>query len=270
MDCEKYSEWISLYIDGELEDKDCTILENHISNCNSCREEVDILQEITKSIKGLEAIEPPNGFHEALMGRIKSEYEYNQQKVIALPTKYNKWYRNLKIASAVAAVFIFSTVLLNPPKTKSSQEALPAAEDNMMKSRMMDVPAESTDEVEVQGTVFAMEEISLEGNLQTWIIETKKYKEYKEAIWRMGKEMESEAIVIEELGSEALNTQSITMEITLSDDEKAEFETIIRAVDKTANIIIQEEIEAKKEQEAKTEQENGSKMTLVIIINQIN
>lgn len=264
MNCEKYSEWIPLYIDGELEDTNHIVFENHISDCDSCREEVRILEDITNSIKALEAIEPPEGFHKELMERIRREYEQNQQKVMPLPTKKNKWYLNLKIASAVAAVFIFSAVLLNPPKTNTPIESLQESEDNRLQSRMMDAPAESFDDAEIQGATFSMEEISLNTNLETWLIETQRYTEYKEKIKNISHEMGLEVIVVEELGAEQLNTQNITMEITLQDNQKSELESTIRSVDETVNIVVEEDIQVKKEQD------NNGSVTLTIIINQIN
>ncbi len=256
MNCEKYSQWVSLYIDEELKEQDRIAFENHISNCNSCREEVDILQDITNNIKALKMIDPPEGFHQELMDKIKLE-----QQVIPLRTKKHKWFLNIKVASAVAAVFIFSTILFNPPKTKAPKESFPLIEDNVVKSRMMDIPAESLEKEEIQGATFAMEEILLETNPQTWIVESPNHKAFKEILMGIGTELGLEAVVTQEL---ELNTQSTTIEITLEDHQKAELESRIRSMDETINLVIQEEIERPKKQD------HGGKITLTIIINQSN
>lgn len=150
MTCDKYSEWISLYIDEELEIKDLVEFERHLENCKSCQEEVHILRHIVNDIKTLEMIELPEGFHQDLMTKIEKEKQNN--KIISLPLKQKKWYKNLKIASAVAAVFIFSTVLLDPLKTNAPKELKSEIQEDSVQPRMMaelpvDFSMESSEDV---------------------------------------------------------------------------------------------------------------------------
>lgn len=137
MNCEKYTKLISLYIDGELNGQDLAELKNHLSTCESCQEEMKILQEIIRDLKGLEPVSPPEGFRQELMGRIK---------VIPLVPKKNKWYFNVKLTSAVAAAFIFTVILVNPLKNNGPNVALdekpPELQSEMVRSKMADEPGD--------------------------------------------------------------------------------------------------------------------------------
>ncbi len=232
MNCEKYSEWISLYIDGELEGDDKVTFENHISTCDSCHEELTVLQEITKDIRSLESIEVPEGFHDDLMRKIKN-----------IPIQQRKWYLNLKLASAVAAVFIFSTILIKPLTINAPKDSAPEQANNMAKSRMMmDSPADfgiapaaemapeqPIAEAAVEETEFSSDEIILEESVETWVITTNEQVKYEEVI----------ADISFEMGIGISYLEDNKLEIILDDRQRAELEIKLKGVDQKANITIQ-------------------------------
>ncbi len=142
MNCEKYSEWISLYIDGELEEKNRAVFENHLKSCESCSEEVRFLREIMNDLKELEMIDLPEEFHKDLMAKIQVTSMKVEGRVIPLPINKRKWYTNMKVVSAVAAVFIFSTVLINLPKVNMPVESVSETNNDLMEARMAEPPTD--------------------------------------------------------------------------------------------------------------------------------
>ena len=241
MSCEKYSKWVSSYIDGALQEQDLIAFEDHMSHCNPCLEEVHILRDIVSSLKKLEMIEPPAGFHQDLMGKIQG------QKVISLPVVKKKWYTNLKMVSALAAVFIFSVILINPLKINSPKESLSEMNDHMIESRMMDDPREEIADI---SPASLLEEAG-EESAEIWTIETTDYEEYKESIIKLSQEMGLE-----------VNIQDASIEITLGKDQKTDFQAKITQGDETVDMMIQEQVIS--------EGQDQEQIKIVILINQIN
>ena len=63
MECEKYRELISLYIDGELNESEEKELLEHIKNCPLCEKELKELTAISEMLKSAEEEELPENFH---------------------------------------------------------------------------------------------------------------------------------------------------------------------------------------------------------------
>lgn len=77
-DCITEKELISLYIDNELSEEDKIEFENHLLNCESCRQDVSNLTFIVNAVKDINEVELPENFHEEIMNKIKFE---NKKKV---------------------------------------------------------------------------------------------------------------------------------------------------------------------------------------------
>lgn len=264
MTCEKYSEWLSLYIDMELENKEIISFEKHLNACESCQEEVEMLRGIINNIENLEIMDLPEGFHEQLMAKIKTEKQKQENTVIPLSLKQKKWYTKLKIVGAVAAVFIFSTILINPLKVNAPKESMFEAE-GMSETRMMDESEEvrgASPEAgpQARGAVFSIEPMLVEENMETWLINTENYNEDKEAIARAAEELGLGIMILEELGSAELGTQSTTIEITLQQDQRSEFESKISDMEKTVSM----------EDQGQSKEEGSEIVNLLIMINQIS
>lgn len=281
MKCEKYSDWISLYIDGELKDKERVAFEDHISSCASCQEEINVIQEIIKNIKDLEAMELPKQFHQELMEKIQLEdkiqgQETDDYEIIKIPRNNKKWYSNWKLVSAMAATFIFSMIIFDPLKINFSKESLPESANIMLKSYdmaesapevttdkftpevAMDIPKDASLEAKIQGRAFSLEEPLVE----TWILETSRYEEYKDAISQISKDMGLEVAVIEDLVLRGASNRQLTMELTLQYDDKKEFKTRIMELDEDIDIPFKEDIQMQ------NDGGNTSITILVIIVNE--
>lgn len=58
MNCEHYKQWISGYVDEELDAGEREQLENHLSSCESCRRELEELVQFKESLAMIQFKEP--------------------------------------------------------------------------------------------------------------------------------------------------------------------------------------------------------------------
>lgn len=77
MDCKKANRLMHLYKDDELTDREKTLLENHLSDCNACRIHHKELNAYKKAVKEISAQEPylsdPVRLTDRIMSAIKPE-----------------------------------------------------------------------------------------------------------------------------------------------------------------------------------------------------
>lgn len=107
-DCNKSREMISDYIDGMLNNQDSSAFEEHISCCEKCHQEYDMIKamnaDLSKSTASL-----PDGFsrrmHKALVNaQFASQSDNRDKKVIAFYSRYARF------ATVAAAVMVFAVV----------------------------------------------------------------------------------------------------------------------------------------------------------------
>jgi len=80
--CEKSNELMMRYMDGLLDDFDAMNLNKHIESCKTCREDFAMYTEILQGIGGgLEIVEAPGGFEDAVMAQIEDIKIYFPAKV---------------------------------------------------------------------------------------------------------------------------------------------------------------------------------------------
>lgn len=106
MDCRKFEEYSSLYIDHMLSKEELTSFEAHLENCEECKMKLKNLQLIVESINEVDEIELLDNFTASLREKL--------QQIEAKP-KRKKWL-NWKTYSAVAAglvILVFSASFLN-------------------------------------------------------------------------------------------------------------------------------------------------------------
>lgn len=73
MECSNAKELITLYIDGRIEANQKAALEEHVSSCGECLEELVSLKDIISSLNDIEQLELPEGYHNELMRKIKAD-----------------------------------------------------------------------------------------------------------------------------------------------------------------------------------------------------
>jgi hypothetical protein len=70
MRCKKAAHLLQLYIDGCLSLQQMRALEAHVTGCTSCREELELLQDVTSALHGMKLIAEPEDLHMRIMQRV--------------------------------------------------------------------------------------------------------------------------------------------------------------------------------------------------------
>ncbi len=112
MDCRKFEQLISPFLDGELGPVEAGAVRSHLSVCAACQQEYEDLLHLSVSLKQMGDIlmPAPIGFKDTLMQRISEE------KVIT-PVKTSRWFnrswRQAAAGAAAALLLIFGAASLN-------------------------------------------------------------------------------------------------------------------------------------------------------------
>jgi putative zinc finger protein len=69
MNCEKIKAQLSVYIDGEMSEKDAVAMREHIAACNDCAQAELLLRKTSRLIRSWENIPAPDGFCEVLLAK---------------------------------------------------------------------------------------------------------------------------------------------------------------------------------------------------------
>jgi len=73
MKCEHVQEKLSEYLDGLLDRDTSGLIQSHLASCPHCQAEIQALTEAKRAVAGLPVIEPPSGFSQRVMGRVREE-----------------------------------------------------------------------------------------------------------------------------------------------------------------------------------------------------
>lgn len=136
MDHREVWELLSDYVDGELETKQVTGLEEHLGECPTCRHEVEQLRALVREANTLpRSIEPPRDLWPAIAARTRDE------QGAARSGGFERWLGFLRFrpalwpvaAAALAVVLVFVIVQMRQPGVppvatrgpEVSQEAIP-------------------------------------------------------------------------------------------------------------------------------------------------
>lgn len=111
MDCEKLKENIALYIDEELDEIEMKEVQQHIKQCEQCKNEFEQLLDVINDLKALPQIELPENFHNELMKRIKNEsiehtQEHNNKKFGFKAFCSRNWRMMSGLTAAACFVFV--------------------------------------------------------------------------------------------------------------------------------------------------------------------
>ena len=101
--CSKLQELISLYCDGEIAEHEKELVEKHISECEHCKQKLDIMLKAKKILENSPVMPVPENLFNDFIKRKETE-EKEKKKIIP-------FYKNYRVYTSVAAVFIFALVL---------------------------------------------------------------------------------------------------------------------------------------------------------------
>lgn len=101
--CNKISELLSAYIDNEVTAKEKELVEQHIKECTSCKQKLDLMLKTQNILKATPQVPVP----ETLL----KDFEEYKKKSEQTEKKVVPFYRNYRIYATIAAIFIFAFVL---------------------------------------------------------------------------------------------------------------------------------------------------------------
>ena len=78
MECALIQERLSEYIDGTLDANDRAAVENHISTCKNCKEDLASLTEMVEKLHAMDPVEAPADFLEKIHERMDSRFSFNR------------------------------------------------------------------------------------------------------------------------------------------------------------------------------------------------
>ncbi|WDV47301.1 DUF4349 domain-containing protein [Clostridiaceae bacterium M8S5] len=115
MNCMKFDESISLYIDGQLDKIDQKEFEQHLENCEKCRKQYEQMKQIIEMTKDIELEELPKDYKKSLRQKLE---QCNKDKS---KNKSNIW-KKYSLVAASLLVVITSAMLLSTTKYENLQE----------------------------------------------------------------------------------------------------------------------------------------------------
>lgn len=107
MNCEAVREMLWAYLEKETTVEETVKIEEHLKNCASCREELELQRELLDSLQCFSDEELPEGYHETLMQKLHAEAAPN---VVPFPQKAGQkkkqplWKQWGMVAAAALAV----------------------------------------------------------------------------------------------------------------------------------------------------------------------
>lgn len=105
--CVEVKELLSLYIDGELDERTSDEVKKHMRFCTECHEEMEDIKRVIQACRDFEDEELPAGFKEQLHTKLAAEAE-RQRSVAARSRKIN---RIIGIGSSIAALLIMAVIV---------------------------------------------------------------------------------------------------------------------------------------------------------------
>lgn len=124
MECKKYSELISAYVDGMLSPQEQEKLMAHLKVCETCSEEMSALKQMKALLEQIEEPELPNEFHEELMKRIKQE----EKSTTVHAFKWKWQYSGALVATLMVGILGISQIHSLDRQSRSSTEPIAVAE----------------------------------------------------------------------------------------------------------------------------------------------
>ncbi|SHJ87997.1 zf-HC2 domain-containing protein [Tepidibacter formicigenes] len=104
MDCNKFNENISYYVDGILNDSEKKEFEIHLTNCIDCKNKYNEMINIIQSLNDIEEVPLPDNYDKILREKLEKERDQNNKK--------SNWTKYLFIVASVT-IIAFSVHVFN-------------------------------------------------------------------------------------------------------------------------------------------------------------
>jgi anti-sigma factor RsiW len=108
MNHERYFEFINLYIDNQLGDRESAELFGHLGTCEACREFMKVTMRVRSHIAGQELAEVPSALDHRVLASVRREAAaVREKKSWFAPV----WFTRISIPLPAAASIIFLTIV---------------------------------------------------------------------------------------------------------------------------------------------------------------
>ena len=112
MRCSEVCELLSSYMDGMLPAEEMKAVDEHLSFCPDCREELRQLEETVAILRNLGEVEPPADLRGSILNKIQASARKGEQ-VVSIWDRLKRW-GSLGGLVAVAACLLFVAVVVSP------------------------------------------------------------------------------------------------------------------------------------------------------------
>ena len=142
MNCAGIKELLSQYVDGVLDAQTKADIEEHISTCLGCQQEIEELKALVEEIRSIEQLKAPNDFLGRLHKRIEPRFSLGKIiKTLFVPMKIKV---PIQLVTATAtAVLIFSVINLQQPAMQLSDVPM-VSEKEEVKQEAIKEPVKPT------------------------------------------------------------------------------------------------------------------------------
>ncbi len=154
MNCDRIQEKLSLYLEGGLEPSQESAVIDHLSSCAACLGEAERLKQTIRSVAELREVEPPPGFSEKVMARVRDEA---RRPGIWERIFFPLWTKIPIQAAALVLVAVFAAYLYeaNQPVRDQATQVIPPPSVSITKEEELqesfeDVTPEGMDKIREQ------------------------------------------------------------------------------------------------------------------------
>lgn len=118
MECTRIKELVSEYVDGMLDAQTEARVEEHLSTCKACKEELSALKALVKELRGLESVEAPKDFLDQVHERMEPRFSLKKiVRALFVPARVKI---PLELATAAAMVVLVIGILkVQQPKQRT-------------------------------------------------------------------------------------------------------------------------------------------------------
>ncbi len=164
MNCDQVQERASEYLEGVLDPGDYRAVQDHLSGCARCHDEVEALSRTIRAVTNLPPLEPPPGFSRRVMAHVREKAERPSiwgRLFLPLRIKIPIHVVTLLIVSGLALYLYQANQPLSPPVSNLSEKMFRA--DDTEKPQELKGQAESvqkeaqTDEPSLRQTTTGLE-----------------------------------------------------------------------------------------------------------------
>ncbi|MDD3840614.1 MAG: DUF4349 domain-containing protein [Clostridia bacterium] len=128
MTCNEFKDFISEYIDGQLENSKCNEFVEHMHSCKRCREEYNKICEIVEKCRDIPEVELPEGYEKQLHQKLLEQTQDEKRKKAGI--LHFDWKRLVSIA-AILAILVVSYNLIKAGFYMGSSDKKTAVEQMM-------------------------------------------------------------------------------------------------------------------------------------------